>query len=220
MLDDKDTIGTDVPVEVKEIKPDPINLYRKMWEVMRDTPFIADDKTNAFHKYKYASEETIKRTLHKQFIDKRILFHFSVQNQSINDVKGLTQIVCHYSFIDIDTGAVITGPFVGQGEDSGDKGVWKAVTGAIKYVLTSNFLIPTGDDPEDENQKEAVRAAVQARNTEEIFNKPASDSLQMAKTSSSNVSNPDREYWKDAQGAFHSWVDTNPDGDPNLGNRR
>ncbi len=209
------------PSEKPEIKPDPINLYRKMWEVMRDTTFIADDKTNAFHKYKYASEETIKRTLQKQFIEKKILFHFSVQNQSVNDVKGLTQIVCHYSFIDIETGSAITGPFVGQGEDSGDKGVWKAVTGAIKYVLTSNFLIPTGDDPENDSAKEPVRRAVMARDAEDIFNAPASGgSLVKAKTSDSNVQNPNREYWKDAQGAFHSWVDANPDGDPEMGKRR
>ena len=35
----------------------------------------------------------------------------------------------------------------------GDKGVYKAITGAVKYIFMKNFLIPTGDDPEKDNNK-------------------------------------------------------------------
>jgi hypothetical protein len=37
----------------------------------------------------------------------------------------------------------------GEGADAGDKAPYKAMTGALKYVLQS-FLLSTGDDPEDE----------------------------------------------------------------------
>jgi hypothetical protein len=37
---------------------------------------------------------------------------------------------------------------VGEGQDAGDKAVYKAMTGALKYCLLKTFLIPTGDDPE------------------------------------------------------------------------
>ena len=36
----------------------------------------------------------------------------------------------------------------GAGHGRDEKGYYSAVTGAIKYALTSLFLIPTGDDPE------------------------------------------------------------------------
>lgn len=37
---------------------------------------------------------------------------------------------------------------VGQGADSTDKGVYKAITGLLKYALLKTFLVPTGDDLE------------------------------------------------------------------------
>lgn len=36
----------------------------------------------------------------------------------------------------------------GMGSDTGDKAVYKAMTGALKYALRQAFLIPTGDDPD------------------------------------------------------------------------
>ena len=56
--------------------------------------------------------------------------------------------------MDSETGECVSGMFYGVGQDSGDKGIWKAVTGAIKYIMTSTFLIPTGDDPEKDEGKE------------------------------------------------------------------
>ena len=38
----------------------------------------------------------------------------------------------------------------GEGLDAGDKAPYKAMTGALKYALLQSFLLPTGDDPEEE----------------------------------------------------------------------
>jgi len=43
---------------------------------------------------------------------------------------------------------------VGQGADKGDKGVYKAITGAKKYFIANLFLIPTDDDPEGNDDYE------------------------------------------------------------------
>ncbi len=61
-----------------------------------------------------------------------------------------------YSFIDGDSGQVITGGLVGSAIDAGDKGIWKAWTGALKYLLRSVFLLPTGDDPEEDGGEKAA----------------------------------------------------------------
>lgn len=121
---------------------------------MKDVEFIKKDKKNDFHGYNYASEEAIKVALHKQFVEKGILFRFSATDYTITTVQGekgeklITNVKFAYSFTDVDTGEDVGGVFIGSGEDKGDKGVYKAITGAIKYILTSSFLIPTGDDPE------------------------------------------------------------------------
>ena len=38
----------------------------------------------------------------------------------------------------------------GSGQDAGDKGIFKAISGAQKYALMKAFMIPTGDDPEQD----------------------------------------------------------------------
>ena len=50
-----------------------------------------------------------------------------------------------------------TSAFYGTGTDTGDKGLYKAITGGVKYFLLKTLLIPTGDDPERE--QEPVKAA-------------------------------------------------------------
>ena len=42
----------------------------------------------------------------------------------------------------------------GSGMDSGDKAIYKAITGANKYMLFKLLNIPTGDDPESGKQPE------------------------------------------------------------------
>lgn len=75
----------------------------------------------------------------------------------------LTTVTGDLTFIDGDTGEIISVPFVGSGMDKGDKGIFKAITGGVRDALKANFLLPTGDDPESESP-EAPSKAVTPRN--------------------------------------------------------
>jgi hypothetical protein len=148
----------DSRVEVK--KETPKNIYQKLHAIMEAIAFIEKDKRNEFHKYNYASEEAIKKAVHSQLVANRVIFLVDVEDFKRVDYitkkqerSTLTEVYINYSFTDIDTLEKITGRFVGTGDDNADKGTYKAITGAIKYILTSTFLIPTGDDPEVENKK-------------------------------------------------------------------
>lgn len=97
----------------------------------------------------------------------------------------LTLITMQYHFFDSESGESLEGTFCSQGADSGDKGIFKAITGGIKYILSSIFLIPTGDDPEkDEEVKPAtVAMAVNANSSErKALIKEASALLKQIKT--------------------------------------
>ena len=61
-----------------------------------------------------------------------------------------TFVDCSYSFVEVESGEDISGTFVGSGNGRDEKGNYAAITGAIKYILTSNFLVPTGVDPEND----------------------------------------------------------------------
>jgi len=65
-----------------------------------------------------------------------------------------------WQITDGETGEFVNFQSVGSGSDSTDKAVYKAMTGALKYALLLGFLIPTGDDPENEKpSNDAVVAA-------------------------------------------------------------
>lgn len=141
-----------------------LGIYKKLRAIMTDVDYIQKDKTNDFHRYKYASEQAIKEALHKALVEHKVIFTLQAQNprivswQAVNQ-KGqsvelnATNVDCTYTFTDIDDGSQVSGAFVGSGSGRDDKGVYAAITGAIKYILTSTFLIPTGDDPENDDSQ-------------------------------------------------------------------
>jgi hypothetical protein len=64
----------------------------------------------------------------------------------------------HYRILD-EEGNFLSFRAAGSGNDKnskgvGDKGIYKALTGASKYALLKTFMMETGDDPEVPNQQE------------------------------------------------------------------
>jgi len=90
----------------------------------------------------------------EELIKNNVLLIPSVEDYSIREIEtrtGKAQIATvkiNFSFIDADTGEGNFITMIGEGMDTGDKAIYKAITGAQKYVLMKTFLIPTGDDPE------------------------------------------------------------------------
>ena len=75
--------------------------------------------------------------------------------------KGNTEYIAtvkvKFTFIDGDSGEELSIHSVGEGQDAGDKAVYKAITGAQKYALMKAFMIPTGDDPEQDSESQQVQ---------------------------------------------------------------
>jgi len=126
---------------------------------------IEKDKHNEKQGYDYASEKVIKEAVHKELVNQRVIFQFETANPRIQEwtfsqhekeVHGaITLIDCKYAFHDVDSGESLHGTFTGSGSGRDDKGHYAAITGAIKYIMTSTFLIPTGDDPENDEPPKA-----------------------------------------------------------------
>lgn len=134
-------------------------LKQKLMDVSRGINYLKKDKQNTMQGYNYLSEAKIKETIKREFEKQGIIFNYSTNDVSQYEIspthKGTKQFCVvvkgTYSFIDIDSEDRIDGYWAGSGTDTGDKGLYKAITGGIKYVLNTNFLIPTGDDPENDN---------------------------------------------------------------------
>lgn len=137
-----------------------MELLKKLIEVSKAIEYLQKDKTNSMQGYKYLSEAKIKETIKKQFELQGIVFNYStdeIREYEISPTsKGTKQFLTiakgTYHFYDVGSKDNISGTWFGSGSDTGDKGLYKAITGGIKYVLNTNFLIPTGDDPENDEE--------------------------------------------------------------------
>jgi len=135
-------------------KPNNLNILKKLHTIMSNVERIEKDAKNNHQNYQYASEKIIKEVLHKQLVDAKVLFYLETFN--LHEENGKTVLDTRYHFVDVETGEEVMGLFTGTGQGRDEKGNYAAVTGAIKYILTSTFLIPTGDDPEHDRNEQTV----------------------------------------------------------------
>lgn len=130
-------------------------LVKKLAEVMKQVKYIQKTGRNTFHNYNYATEADVNEKVREVLAEQNVIMIPNVKSQSyrehINN-KGKTEYITtaevEFTFIDGETGETIAFTTFGEGQDAGDKGTYKAITGAQKYALMKTFMIPTGDDPE------------------------------------------------------------------------
>ena len=136
-------------------------LVQKLNEVSKDIGYLQKDKKNRMQNYSYLSEAKIKEAVKKAFVKHGVIFNYStdeIREYEISPTSKGTKQFCtiakgEYRFMDIDSEQQVSGTWFGSGTDTGDKGLYKAITGGIKYVLNTNFLIPSGEDPENDDDR-------------------------------------------------------------------
>lgn len=133
------------------------SLVSKLAEVMAAIERVPKRGHNAFHKYDYATESDIVATVRQELAARHVMLFPAVtaeRREPVGD-KGsvLTTLTMVFRFVDGETGESLEFPWLGSGTDKEDKGVYKAMTGGEKYFLLKTFLMPTGDDPEQDDDK-------------------------------------------------------------------
>ena len=133
-------------------------LVRKLAEVMKEVKYIQKTGYNSFNNYKYATEADVNEKIREVLAERNVIMIPSVKNHSVREHvnrKGHTEYIVtvevEFTFMDGETGETIVFTTFGEGQDAGDKGTYKAITGAQKYALMKAFMIPTGDDPEGDS---------------------------------------------------------------------
>jgi len=131
-----------------------VNIAKRIHKVMLEVGYVYKDGKNTFQKYNYASEANAIKAIRPALVKNGLILLPSVQKSEM-DSYGNTTVHVLYKLMDVE-GNFITFQMIGQGNDKnskgvGDKGVYKAITGANKYALLKTFLLETGDDPEVES---------------------------------------------------------------------
>lgn len=144
------------------------SLVAKLVEIVKEIDHVEKAGRNDFQKYNYVRAADVAWLVRKALSDRNVYLVSDVveiRNYEIPAREGVMQAVdvkMEFSFHDADEPT--TPPIVlhsyGTGTDKGDKAVYKAMTGALKYGLRHAFIIPDESDPEaDEGTDKATAAA-------------------------------------------------------------
>ncbi len=183
------------------------NLCKKVLKVMAEVGMVEKDSTNPHFKYKYLSAANLLSKIQPSLVANGLIA--AQEMKVVSDNGGRVTVECRLSVIDVESGATIEVVSLGCGIDSGDKAVMKAQTAAHKYAWYHLLNIPTGDDPEADEEVSVPRAKIPAAPVEtrekEIFG--ISTKVMEIKKKSANPKAP----WliTTTQGEFETFSDTN-----------
>lgn len=149
------------------------SLAVKLAQVMQQVKYIQKRGFNKFHKYHYATEADVNEAVQEHFSKLNIIMIPSLKSQEVREVttrskntEYVTTVHMDFTLIDGDSGESLTFSMSGSGQDPGDKGIFKAISGCQKYALMKMLMIPTGDDPElDEDPQQRGNTSQQSNKT-------------------------------------------------------
>ena len=171
----------------------PLNLVQKLASIRRELKNMEKKGTNAFQHYDYLRAEDIAGEMGDRLAAMNVILarrNLSFVQNNITVTKDGDErtdvhviVTLDYVFIDGDLGdqagtfdknptgyEEIVVASIGEGRDSGDKAVAKALTNALKYALTQPLMMRVGDDPEadsehDKDTGKGVHARVKPTDT-------------------------------------------------------
>jgi hypothetical protein len=133
------------------------NIYQRIAAVTADIKAFDKDGSNTQFHFKYASIEQIVQTIQPVCIEHGITLIQEAETdgtiQKFEGGKGTNNIstctvITHAVNMDNPEDRVTT-RMPGQGYDSLDKGIFKAISGARKYAIFGMFNLHAGDDEPD-----------------------------------------------------------------------
>lgn len=152
-----------------------MTIYEAMSKVSDSIRYIQRKGRNAAQGYNYVMESDVKDAFHREFARQGILFLPTVEQCDLEPhLKGgdkgeyragylatmRLRVVLSLANPDQETIRALAAQYeavaIGQGYDSTDKAVNKAYTSAIKNFLIATFLVPSGDDPEMDEDGQAL----------------------------------------------------------------
>jgi len=148
-----------------------LNIEQRLHAIQGKVEDMKKEGWNDFSKYQYLTAAQVVSKIKELMDEYRVIFTYSAELLRFEEVgksqKGAV-VRLTYAFVNIDNSKdMVKGTFDSFAGDTGDKQVFKAVTGGIKYIYTGTFNIANEDDPEkDKSGNKKVAPAVQ--NAEQI----------------------------------------------------
>jgi hypothetical protein len=131
-----------------------------MSKVLAAVERVPRNGTNSHFGYRFVREGDLTDTIRKHLAEHNLCIFVGASDiVETRDTEGkagpVTTVRMTATFACGDGGAKFSVSWLGSGQDTGDKGLYKAMTGGLKYLLMKTFLVSTGDDPEAQEQPQA-----------------------------------------------------------------
>jgi hypothetical protein len=137
-------------------------LHKKLLHVLTAVDAVEKRGKNEKQSYDYVKATDVAREVRGALAANGIGFSYSVESSErwekqthSGGMLFFVELKILATFTDTETGNSTTVKGLGWGMDSGDKAPYKAMTGALKYALRMNFLIPDELDPENDSWNHA-----------------------------------------------------------------
>lgn len=125
------------------------NIAAKLAAAIESVDRIGKDGKNDHFKYTYTSAEQVYRVVRGPLLEQGLVVIPSVAESTTTGQTTITRL--HLRILDTESGDQIEAFWMGEGQDKGDKGPYKAATGGMKTWLKHLFLLPADDDPESDH---------------------------------------------------------------------
>lgn len=143
------------PTEVRKDPSEVTNIAEAINAVMFSVAYIQKQKADGL-RYTFAGEAALIRALRPFMVDYGVVVYVEgydvLHEESYSSASGSKmnrmEVRATVVFEHAPSKTHISVQALGEGADSGDKALNKAMTGAYKYALRQTFMIETGDDPD------------------------------------------------------------------------
>jgi hypothetical protein len=140
-------------------------LCQKIVETMASIKAIGKNGYNELQRYAYTEASEVFSIVRDAMASHKIVIFPSMLSKNVitrQNPNGkeimVTEVTMSYSIVDVESSQYVTVIYSGEGMDSGDKGLPKALSICMKYYLRDQFLIPFGEDIENEKgQKDQLK---------------------------------------------------------------
>lgn len=148
-------------------------IFQKMTSILKETKAITKSEKNQQQGFKFRGIDNVMNDLHELFAKNDVFILQEVQDFTVDarpTAKGgtlfYTRAKIKFRYMTTD-GSFVETVNVGEAMDSGDKGMNKAMSIALKYSLLQMFLIPT-EEPKDPDRDTPEETDYLAMSLQEI----------------------------------------------------
>lgn len=137
-------------------------IYQKIANILKETKAITKSEKNQQQGFKFRGIDNVMNELHELFAKNDVFIlqevqGFTTENRPTKSggTNTFTRATIKFCYMTTD-GSHVDTVNVGEAMDSGDKGMNKAMSIALKYSLLQMFLIPTEEqkDPDSTTPEE------------------------------------------------------------------